>query len=274
MNVANALERFRSGFLSVRDKRVLISGAASGIGKATAHLFAREGAWVYITDVDSNGAERTAREIRHAGGQARWRALDVTREDQWGRAIDDIVLEWEGLDVLVANAGINLSQSVTHTTLEDWRRLMEVNVDGVFLGVKHAIWAMRRTGGGSIVVVSSASGVKATPGGAAYAASKAAVSQFAKCAALECARDRDGIRINTIVPGGVETPMWTETDLWKDLASGPHGETLAWRTLASSTPLERFATPGEIARCILFLASDASSYMTGSELVVDGGYTA
>jgi NAD(P)-dependent dehydrogenase (short-subunit alcohol dehydrogenase family) len=162
-------------------------------------------------------------------------------------------------------------------TLEEWRQVMAVNLDGVFLGVKHAVGTMRRGRGGSIVIVSSASGIKASPGASAYCASKAGVRMFAKAVALEC-RDRgDAIRVNTVHPAGVVTPMWRSMDFFRDLVERHGSEEAAWKAVGageSNAPLQRFARPEEIAAAILFLASDESSMMTASELVIDAGFTA
>jgi NAD(P)-dependent dehydrogenase (short-subunit alcohol dehydrogenase family) len=148
---------------------------------------------------------------------------------------------------------------------------MAVNLDGVFLGTKYGVRAMRQSGGGSIINVSSASGLKAAPTASAYSASKAAVRMLSKAIALECAADN--IRVNTVLPGGVMTPMWEGMDFWQDLMA-EHGTEAAWAALASNDPLKRMARPEEIAAAILYLASDEAAFVTGSDLVIDGGYTA
>jgi len=155
--------------------------------------------------------------------------------------------------------------------LGDWQRVLAINLDGVFLGTKHAVRALRRAGGGSIVLVSSASGIKASAGASAYAASKAAVRQFARTVALECGAE--GIRINTVLPGGVRTPMWRSMGFWQDLLREHGTEEKVWAALGAGTPLKRFAEPEEIAQAILYLASDAAKFVTGAELVIDGGWT-
>lgn len=255
-------------------KVALVSGAASGIGRATARLLARVRARVAVTDVDGDGAERVAAEIERSNGQASWHKLDVTVEADWCAAIREILKDWGRLDILVANAGVSFAKPVADMTLEEWRRVMAVNLDGVFLGTKHAVRAMRGCRGGSIVIVSSASGLRAGGGGAsAYCASKAALRLFAKSVALECADD--GIRVNTVFPGGVETPLWRTMGNWGDLVEQHGGEEQAWKALAETQPgLKRFAKADEIASAILFLASDESAFTTGAELVIDGGYTA
>lgn len=253
-------------------KNALITGAASGIGRATALLFAQEGARVAVTDINGSEAEAVAARIRDGDGSARAQALDVRIEADWERAIADVEEHWGGLDVMVANAGISFARPVTEMTLEEWRDVHAVNLDGVFLGTKHAVRAMRQgEGGGSIVIVSSASGLKASPGASAYCSSKAAVRLFAKTAALEFAGD--GIRINTVLPGGVRTPIWREMDFFQDLVREHGGEEKAWEALGRDIPLGRFATPREIAAGIVYLSSEEASYVTGSELVIDGGFT-
>ena len=255
------------------NKSVLVTGAASGIGRATARLFADEGARVAVTDLKADGAEAVAARIREEGGTARAEALDVRVEADWERAIAEVSNEWGGLDVMVANAGISFARPVTEMTLEEWRDVHAVNLDGVFLGTKHSVRTMREgTPGGSIVIVSSASGLKASPGASAYCSSKAAVRMFAKTVALECAAD--GIRVNSVHPAGVKTDMWRETEFFQDLVREHGGEEEAWRALAGDTPLGRFSTPEEIAAGIAYLCSEDASSVTGTELVIDGGYTA
>jgi NAD(P)-dependent dehydrogenase (short-subunit alcohol dehydrogenase family) len=258
--------------MRLRGKTALVTGAGSGIGQATAVLFGAEGARVAVTDLDGGRADAVAGRIRDQGGECFARVLDVRLEADWTAAIADVVVRWGGLDVLVANAGISFARPIWEMSLEEWRRVQSVNLDGAFLGTKHAVRAMREQGrGGSIVIVSSASGVKASAGASAYGASKAAVRQLARAVALECARD--GIRVNTVVPAGVVTPMWEGMPFFQELAR-ERGEAGAWEALAADTPLGRFADPQEIAAGILFLASDESSYVTGTDLVIDGGYTA
>jgi NAD(P)-dependent dehydrogenase (short-subunit alcohol dehydrogenase family) len=254
-------------------KTALVTGAASGIGRATALVLASAGARVLVTDINEGGAAAVADEIGTAGGKAVAVPLDVTSEAAWQSAVQAVQTDFGGLHIAVNNAGLSAASPLEQMSLAEWRRVMAVNLDGVFLGTKYAILAMRQGTGGSIVNVASASGIKASPGASAYCASKAAVIQFTRAAALECAQHGDGIRINTILPAGVATPLWKEMDFWKKLVA-EQGEEAAWRTLAQTTPLKRFARPDEIAKGILFLASDESSYMTGAELLLDGGYTA
>lgn len=249
-------------------RSVLVTGGASGIGHAAARRLAGEGAHVTVSDADGDGAERVAAEI---GGDCVARTLDVTDERAWDAAVDAVAARHGRLDALVHSAGISFAKPITDTTLEEWRHVQAINVDGAFLGIRAALRAMRPVGRGSIVIVSSASGLKASAGASAYCASKAGVRMLADAAALECARD--GIRINTLHPAGVTTPMWTKMPFFADLVE-QHGEEGAWSALSQDSPMGRFATPDEIAAAILFLVSDESSYVTASGLVIDGGYTA
>ncbi len=254
----------------VAGKVALITGAASGIGRATALLLAHEGASVAVTDRSEPGAASTARDILSQQGKALVYGLDVTVEADWQASIESVLDLWGRLDILVNNAGISFASPVTEMTLEEWRTVMAVNADGVFLGTRSAVQAMRQSGGGSIVNLSSASGLRASPTASAYCASKAAVRLFSKAVALECAAE--GIRVNTVLPGGVETPMWEAMPFWQELVTG--GAAAAWEALAADTPLKRFARPEEVAQAILYLASDEAQYVTGAELVIDGGFTA
>jgi 3(or 17)beta-hydroxysteroid dehydrogenase len=255
----------------LRGKSALVTGAASGIGKATALLFAREGARVVATDIDPAG-DQVADAIAVAGGEAHFVRHDVSNEASWVAAVRRALEAFGRLDVLVNNAGISFAKPLGETTLAEWRRLMAVNLDGVFLGTREGVRAMRRTGGGSIVNVSSASGLVGSALASAYCASKGAVRLFTKAVALEVAGD--GIRVNSIHPGGVRTPIWSKADFWPGLVEQSGSEDAALQALGKATPLGRLAEPEEVAEAILYLASDASRFMTGSELVLDGGYTA
>jgi NAD(P)-dependent dehydrogenase (short-subunit alcohol dehydrogenase family) len=247
----------------------LVTGGASGIGRATAILLAREGAAVVVTDLDEAGVAGTVDTIKAAGGTAVGHVLDVTSEPAWDAALELVERTWGRLDVLVNCAGIALVCPVTDTTLADWRRVLAVNLDGVFLGTRAGVRFMRRSGGGSIVNVASASGIKAAPAATAYCASKAAVIMLTKAVALECAHDASGIRVNAVAPGGVKTPIWGRTAG----ASAVMG-TDQWNASTDAPIGERFADPDEVAQAILFLASAEASYVTGSVLPVDAGFTA
>ena len=256
----------------MKDKVAIVSGAASGIGRATAQLFARSGARVVVADIDSSG-ERVAAEIASEGGQALFLSLDVTSDASWRRAIEQTTRTFQRLDVLVNNAGVSFVRAIGEMTLEEWRQVMAVNLDGVFLGTKHAIVAMRAGGrGGSIVNMSSASGLVGSPTASAYCASKGGVRLFTKAIALECAADR--IQINSIHPGAVRTPIWEKAEWWAGFEAQAGGKEAAFKTFESATPMRRMAAAEEVAQAILFLASDSSAFITGAELIIDGGYTA
>lgn len=247
---------------------VLVTGGASGIGHAAAVRIAEAGGTVVVTDADEAGAARVADGI---GARASTRALDVTDEYAWQAAVADARAAHGRLDGLVHSAGISFAKPIADTSLAEWRHVLAVNLEGAFLGIRAVVPALRDAGGGSIVIVSSASGLKASPGAAAYCASKAGVRMLANAAALELIGA--GIRVNTVHPAGVQTAMWSKMPFFTQLVQ-EHGEEGAWQALARDTPMGRFAHASEIADAILFLLSDASSYMTASGLVIDGGYTA
>jgi NAD(P)-dependent dehydrogenase (short-subunit alcohol dehydrogenase family) len=256
----------------VQDKVAIVTGGASGIGAACAEALAREGAAVVLTDLDAARGEAVAARIADAGGTAAFLPQDVTDEARWIEVVAEAERRFGRLDALVANAGIGLIGLVVDTTLADWRRQMAVNVEGVFLGVKHVIPAMRRGGrGGSIVVMSSVAGLRGSAGLACYSATKGAVRLFAKSVALECADARDGIRVNSVHPGIIETPIWEKLPAGlagRNAPIDPH------RVAAAGVPLGEAGRPQDIAEGVLFLASDASRHVTGSELVIDGGMMA
>ena len=238
-------------------KVALISGAARGMGADEARLFASQGAKVVLGDVLDEEGEKTAAEI---GEAAIYQPLDVTRESDWAAAVAEAESTFGKLDVLVNNAGILRFGPMEATSLEDYELVIRVNQTGPFLGMKAVLPAMRRAGGGSIVNISSLAGMKGIAGAVGYTSSKFALRGMTKVAALEFGAD--GIRVNSVHPGGVETPM-----------TRPLGdETPAdAETITYTTPIPRIGRPGEIAQVVLFLASDKSSYCTGSEFVVDGG---
>jgi NAD(P)-dependent dehydrogenase (short-subunit alcohol dehydrogenase family) len=253
---------------------VLVTGAGSGIGRASALLLASHGASVICSDLVLTGVSETAEEARNSGGLALETELDVTSELSWERTLTQCWEQHNRLDALVNCAGISFAAPVTELKLEDWRRVMSVNLEGVFLGTKHAIRLMRRAGhGGSIVNVSSASGLKASPGASAYSASKAAVCMFTKVVAKECVEQGDSIRVNAVCPSGVKTPMWRTMPFFQELVAKSGSEEAAFQTMAKQQLHGRFAEPQEIAEAILYLVSDESKYVTGLDFVIDGGYT-
>ncbi len=247
-------------------KVAIVTGGASGIGAATSRLFAREGTLgVIIADVNETTGKALETELAQAGGKVLFRELDVTREDQWIAAIDAVVAQHGRLDVLVNNAGRGTPVSrpiVENTTEEAWDQMFATNATGVFLGIRAAIPAMRHSGGGSIINVASIYAMIGSPLGTAYSASKGAVRALTRTAAVQYAKE--GIRVNAVFPGYVETPMTRE---W-------HAQFDVRRDRIAQTLLGRLAQPEDIAWGILYLASDESSYVTGSELVIDGGVTA
>ena len=242
-------------------KVAIISGGARGQGEVEAKLFAQEGARVVFGDILDGEGKQVEAAIRQDGGEATYVHLDVTQEADWQQAVATAVSTYGKLDILVNNAGILRRDGIEETTRELWDTVMAVNATGVFLGTKHAIPEMRRAGGGSIVNISSVSGMVAL-GGPAYNASKGAVRVFTKVTAIRHADDN--IRCNSIHPGPVRTPMTESTYSNPDM--------LAQRL--RSMPLGRLGTSEDIAYGVLYLASDEAAYMTGSELVIDGGYTA
>jgi 3(or 17)beta-hydroxysteroid dehydrogenase len=259
----------------VAGKVALVTGAGSGIGRATAECLAAEGAAVLCADVDLAAAEHTAASILGAGHAGSAYDLDVTEEPAWERLVDELMRTRNQLDIVVNCAGVAFTCPVADTSLADWRRVMAVNLEGVFLGTKHAIRAMRQAKrGGSIVNVASVSGIKAQPDAAAYCASKAAVIMFSKAAAVECQRQGDGIRINSISPTGIKTPMWRSVPFFQDLMAAEGGEEPAFDAMARAAPHARWALPAEVALAILYLASDESSFVTATNLVFDQGDTA
>jgi 3(or 17)beta-hydroxysteroid dehydrogenase len=254
----------------------LVTGAASGIGRAAALALAAHGATVVCADIRDRECRQTADEIIADGGDGHCIRLDVTSEDSWRDAIRFVIERCSKLNILVNAAGVSSAGSIAEMTLDEWRRIMSVNVEGVFLGLKHAIPAMRihnADAPGSVVNIASVSGVKAAAGTAAYAASKSALRMLSKVAAQECLNAGDAIRVNTICPAGVKTPMWETMPFFQELVEKHGSVAAAFAFLESSAPFGRFAAPEEIAAAILYLASDASAYVTGTDIIVDGGFT-
>ena len=248
--------------MRVGGKVALISGAARGIGAATAKLLAQEGASVVLADVLDAEGRQTEAQIVEAGGRATFMHLDVTSEENWQEVIEATVAAYGKLDVVVNNAGISGRTAVVETEVENWDRVMAVNAKGVFLGTKLAIAELRKAGGGSIINISSIYGIVGSETSASYHASKGAVRIFSKSAAIQYAGE--GIRVNSVHPGFVDSPM-TQAN---HAIPGVHD------LRVGRTPLGRMGTPEDIAAGILYLASDESSFVTGSELVIDGGMTA
>jgi NAD(P)-dependent dehydrogenase (short-subunit alcohol dehydrogenase family) len=193
--------------------------------------------------------------------------LDGADESDWVAALEN-----HRLNVLVNNAGVSFAKPIAEMTIDKWQRVLRVNLDGVFLGTKHAIIAMRAAGGGSIINVASVSGITPYPEASAYGASKAAVRHFSKVAAIECADAKTGIRVNVVTPGGVKTPMWESMSFFQELVAKHGGREQAFAAMAGSSASNEFSSPEEIARTILYLASDESAHLTGVELVLASGH--
>jgi NAD(P)-dependent dehydrogenase (short-subunit alcohol dehydrogenase family) len=258
----------------VQGKVALVTGGASGIGAAVAELLAREGASVAVTDIDDLGGPELVAGIKKAGHQAIFLHQDVTSEPRWVEVVAETVERFGRLDILVSNAGIGISvPSIVDMSLEDWRRQTAINLDGVFLSVKHCLPAMRRSGGGSIIMMSSLAGLRGAPGLSGYCATKGGVRLFAKAIAMECASVGDGIRVNSVHPGIIDTPIWGKIPVGAT-GSGRNAPIDPEERARLAAPLGRAGHASEIASGVLYLASDASSYVTGTELVIDGGMNA
>ena len=259
----------------LQNKVALISGGASGIGAETVRTFAAHGAVVVAADVQDEQGEKLVREVNASGGKAIYRRLDVVDEVSWRNIVEETVNAYQKLDVLANIAGVSgrdpniklqttiaPGPSIEDTTLEIWNHVMSVNVTGVYLGTKMVLSAMRDAGGGSIINISSICGIVGSHSNAAYHASKGAVRIFSKATAVQHAVDK--IRANSIHPGFVDTPM----------TKPGHSNNEVARVRLDATPLGRFGVPADIAMGCLYLASDEASWITGSELVIDGGVTA
>jgi NAD(P)-dependent dehydrogenase (short-subunit alcohol dehydrogenase family) len=254
----------------LHNKVCLVTGAASGIGLAIAEAFLREGAKVLLTDIDVANGERAAARLQEEGLAAEFHVHDASSPEQWQQVMDAVQQRWGRLDVLVNNAGIAIIADVETLTLAQWRKTNAVNLDGVFLGTQQAIAAMKGQGSGAIINIASIEGIIGEPLVPSYNASKGGVRIFTRAAAAHCARLGYGIRINNLCPGFISTAMFT----------GGLGTISAEQAqqfqgfLQQRIPMGRVGAPEEIAKAALFLASDDASYVTGTDLVVDGGYLA
>jgi NAD(P)-dependent dehydrogenase (short-subunit alcohol dehydrogenase family) len=252
----------------VKGKVGLVTGGAMGIGEACARLFASEGAAVAISDVNVEQGSALAEQINCGGGAAIFIEHDVSEESAWRRAIEKTLAKFGRLNIVVNNAGLGIGGDVEHATLDEWRRLMRVNLDGVFLGTKYGVQTLKRFGGGSIVNLSSIEGLVGDPNLAAYNSSKGGVRLLTKSAALYCAKAGYTIRVNSVHPGYIWTPMVEQyLRAAGDVEAGR-------KQLDALHPVGHVGEPNDIAYGVLYLASDESKFMTGAELVIDGGYTA
>ena len=256
----------------VAGKVAIVSGGASGIGRSCAIRLAAEGATVMVTDIDDSMGAETVALIDQAGGTAQFMNHDVADEAAWEDVVAKTVANNGGLDILVNNAGIAIGGSIIEMELADWQRQQAINLDGVFLGCKHAIPAMRDSGGGSIINMSSVAGLRGSARLAAYNATKGGVRLFTKGVALECAQNRWDVRVNSVHPGIINTPIWTKINPAMQTEEAPQLDPEMLATMA--VPGGVMGTPENIADAVLFLASDDSTYVTGTEVVVDGGLSA
>ncbi|MDC0744419.1 glucose 1-dehydrogenase [Polyangium mundeleinium] len=246
-------------------KVALVTGAASGLGAAAVRRLHAEGAVVVITDLARERGEALAAEL---GARAEFAVLDVTQEAAWIDVLDAVVAKHGRLDVLVNNAGVGVVGDVESTTLEQWRFVHAVNAEGTFLGCKHAIRVMKERGGGAIVNLSSVAGLIGAPNLAAYGSSKGGVRTFTKSVAMHCARKKYGIRVNSVHPSFIDTPM---VDAMVEKSEDP---ARSKANLAKPIPLGRLGEPEDVAAAVAYLASDDAKFVTGTELLVDGGLLA
>lgn len=247
----------------LKNKVAFITGAAAGIGKTTAKLFAEEGARVFLTDVDLEGAQKVVDQIQEKGGKAIADTLDVTNEEEWIAKVKKAVDEFGTIDILFNNAGIYIIDAITKIDVATWNKLMAINVTGVFLGMKHVGPVMTRQKSGSIINASSIAGLKGGNGHILYGASKGAVRIMTKDMAVEFGPDN--VRVNSIHPGYIKTEM---------VEYASKKTNLSLEELGADYPLRRLGERREVANAVLFLASEESSYITGTEIIIDGGITA
>lgn len=262
----------------VDGKAALVTGAASGLGAESARALAKSGAKVLVADINSRQGEETTWEINNNGGEAAFFNLNVTDEAQWQKAIETAVQSFGRLDILVNNAGVEQLKLISDTTLAEFRHIVEVNLMGTFLGLKHAISAMSPGGaaghGGSIINISSGAGIVGIVGMGAYCAAKGAVRLLTKSAAVECGHFKKGVRVNSIHPGLICTNMSKQfLHHFVELGWMPDDGAAEAASIAMH-PIGYLGEPRDVASAVLYLASDASRFVTGAELAVDGGYTA
>ncbi|CAG2533132.1 NAD(P)-dependent dehydrogenase [Maribacter dokdonensis] len=253
----------------VKNKVAIVTGGASGLGKSSAILLAREGAKIVITDVDDENGNKVVQDIKNDGGEAIFIKQDVSKEEEWKMVIETTIKTYGKLHIVANSAGIGIGGTVEDVTLDDWKNLIDVNLHGTFLGTQYGIKGMKETGeGGSIINFSSIEGLIGDPNLPAYNASKGGVTIFTKSAALHCAKQGYKIRVNSIHPAYIWTPM--VENFLKAQGNVEEGK----KQLESLHPVGHLGEPDDIGYGVVYLASDESKFMTGSELVIDGGYTA
>ncbi len=251
--------------MKLKDRVAIITGAASGLGRASARLFAKEGAKVVAADIVADDGEETARLIREDGGEAIFVQVDVRSEADCQRMVKSAVEAFGRLDIMFNNVGlVGTTKHIADLSLEDWNHVMSINMTGTFLGTKYAIPEMLKVGGGAIINTSSVAAILPQRAGSAYATSKAAVKAFTKATAVDYARKN--IRANCIIPGPMETAFWNQVS-----AGDPAKKAAYMEQVSKVLPMGRFADAAEVANVALFLASDESSFMTGAAVAVDGG---
>jgi len=241
-------------------KVAIITGAANGMGASEAKLFAQEGAKVVATDINDNVLNEVIKEIKENGGDAIGLKHNVTSEDEWKQVIQEAVTHYGKIDVLVNNAGVSSPKTIAQMEMDEWNKVMDINLNGCVIGMKYVIPEMQKAGGGSLINISSIGGIVGMAGSSPYTAAKGALRSLSKSAAVEYGKDK--IRVNSVHPGIIETPM--TADSFEDAT--PYYQTF--------TQLPYFGNPEDVAYGVLFLASDESRFMTGAELVIDGGWTA
>ena len=252
----------------VENKVALVTGAGSGLGRASALRLAEEGARVVVTDLNAEGGAETVAQIQAAGGTGFFIEHNVAEEAEWLSVLAKVEQRYGQLDILVNNAGVFLVKPISATSLDEFRWQNSINVDGVFLGIKHGMALMEKSGGGSIVNISSIAGLVGAAISPAYCGSKGAVRLLTKACAMECAQKRNKIRINSIHPGGMLTPMLEE-----GMAALGGGDKVR-ASFESMAPIGHLGEALDIANGVVYLASEEAKYITGAELVIDGGITA
>jgi NAD(P)-dependent dehydrogenase (short-subunit alcohol dehydrogenase family) len=265
--------------MRLKDKVAIVTGGGHGMGEAEARLFAREGAKVVVADILADMGESVAADIRKSGGEARFVQIDVTKDEEWAKLIEATLAAYGKLDILVNNAGVFIGKGIEDISLDEWNRLVGVNMTGVFLGTRLAAPALREAAktsehGSAIVNLASIAGIVGSQLDPLYSMTKGGVTLFTKSAALEFARKNYRIRVNSIHPGVIETDMGEQTFAARAQRTGSNDTTRVRQTVSESVPWGRLGVPMDIAKGIVFLASDDAGYMNGAGLVVDGGVTA